>query len=109
MNLERTKQELDQWLYPMEKEFKDCMNEFRSMKYEIDSKIAEWVNQVSYSKSDSVSEILKLKNDLYGFVDSKLTHIQTVLDKRIDAIHSFANENDIRIKRLSSYKDEIEI
>jgi hypothetical protein len=45
------------------------------MKYDIDSKISDRVNQFTFSKSDSVSEILKLKNDLYGFVDSKLTHL----------------------------------
>lgn len=85
------------------------MNEFRSMKYDIDSKISERVNQFSFSKSDSVSEILKLKNDLYGFVDSKLTHLQVIVDKWIDAIHAFAEESDMRIKKLGSYKDEIEM
>jgi len=44
------------------------------MKYEIDAKISERVNQYSHSKQDSFSEILKLKNDLYSFVDSKMTH-----------------------------------
>lgn len=50
------------------------MNEFRTMKFEIDSKIADKVSQYTSTKSDQFSEILKLKNDLYTFVDQKMTH-----------------------------------
>ena len=70
VQIERAKQEIEQRLDPIEREFKRLLQEFKSTKFELESKLAQRVED----KSDSMAEILKLKNDLYGFVDSKVTH-----------------------------------
>lgn len=50
-----------------------------------------------------------MKNDLYSFVDGKLTHNQNLTERRIDSIHAFASEIDIRLKRLLNYRDDLEL
>ncbi len=107
--MERTKNEVDQRLDLVERETWDTLTEVSNMWYEIEAKITEKINHLAQHKSDSVSEILKLKNDLYSFVDSKLTHNQTISERRLDAIHTFANDSDLRIKKLMSYWEDIEM
>lgn len=67
------------------------------------------MNKISSTNTDNASEILQLKNDLYGFIDNKITHHSTIMEKRVDTIHNFCNENDLRLKKLIGYRDEIEL
>lgn len=109
INLERNKQENDDRLIPVEKSLRDLVIKFDNIKYEVDNKISERLNKMGSAKVDNASEILQLKNDLYSFIDNKLTHHSTIVEKRVETIHNFCNENDLRLKKLINYKDEIEM
>lgn len=109
INLERQRQEIDERLNPMEKHVRDLLVQMDNVKYEVDNKVAEKLNKFQTHKTDSASEILQLKNDLYGFVDNKLNHHSSIMEKRVDTINAFCNEHDMRLKRLIGYKDEIEL
>ena len=106
---ERQKHEILEKLNPLEKHVRDLLVQLDNVKYEVDNKLAEKLNKLQVHKTDSASEILQLKNDLYGFVDNKLTHHSTIMEKRVDTLNAFCNEQDMRLKRLIGYKDEIEM
>jgi hypothetical protein len=107
--MERQKQEIEERLSPLEKHMRDAMVQLDNIKYEVDNKIAERLNKYQSHTVDNASEILQLKNDLYGFIDNKLNHHSTIMEKRVDTINDFCNEHDLRLKRLIGYKDEIEM
>ncbi|CAI2372006.1 unnamed protein product [Moneuplotes crassus] len=109
ISLERQRQEFNERLLPLEKYVRDLMVQTDNIKYEVDNKIAERLNKFQSGKTDNASEILHLKNDLYGFIDNKLTHHSSIMEKRVDTLNAFCNEHDLRLKKLIGYKDEIEM
>lgn len=89
INLERQKQEFNERLNPLEKYVRDLMISQDNIKYDVDNKIAERLNQFQTNRTDNASEILELKNDLYSFMDNKLKHHSSIMEKRVDTLNAF--------------------
>jgi hypothetical protein len=98
INLERQKHEFNDRLNPLEKHIRDLLINTDNIKYDVDNKIAERLNQFQTNKTDNASEILELKNDLYSFMDNKLTHHSSIMEKRVDTLNAFCTEHDLRLK-----------